>query len=171
MFKNGSAPRPIETHPSWPGWHEIGYKTWRRVAWENFLERGKAGGGLGTPVLRTSVKSSSPTAALLLFFAGLALPWRAGTRNLSLARHPTVRENHADARKISQFPASSGRKWESEFCVTRQKRGGVLTDEAWRRWHESGCKESTMERLFGVKIFRAAVRSRGEVGIVAGKLR
>lgn len=27
-----------------------------------------------------------------------------------------------------------------------------------------------MERMFGVKIFRAAVCSRGEVGIVAGKL-
>ena len=53
-------------------WHEIGYGIEPRAAWENFLERGKAGGGLGTPVLRTSVVWSSPIAALLLFSPALA---------------------------------------------------------------------------------------------------
>ena len=43
-----------------------------RAAWENFLERGKAGGGLGTPVLGKSVVTSSPIAALLLFSPDLA---------------------------------------------------------------------------------------------------
>jgi len=47
----------------------------------------------------------------------------------------------------------------------------LLTEWAGWRWHENGCKKGTMERLFGVKIFRVAFRSRGEVGIVAGKLR
>jgi hypothetical protein len=47
----------------------------------------------------------------------------------------------------------------------------LLTEWAAWRWHENGFKKGTMERLSGVKIFRATVRSRGEVGIVAGKLR
>jgi hypothetical protein len=136
-----------------------------------FLRTGESWRWLGDPrsknVRQIVFSHGSPSS----FFADLALHLRAGTRNLPVARHSIVRENHANARKISQFQAVSGRKWKSEIYDTRKKRGGGVTNEAWRRWHESGCKESTMERLFGVKIFRAAVRSRGEVGIVAEKLR
>jgi hypothetical protein len=57
------------------------------------------------------------------------------------------------------------------YAISEQNEENVLTEMEGLGWHESGCKKIAMERLFGVKIFRAAVRSRGEVGIVAGKLR
>jgi hypothetical protein len=89
----------------------------------------------------------------------------------ALKERNILRENHANARKISDRAAVLGDEWRSAPGISSQNRENILTEKAALRWHESGFRKSTMERLFGAKIFRAAVHARGEVGAVAGKLR
>jgi hypothetical protein len=151
-------------------WHELGYKSRQKGCLGEFLERGKAGGGLGTPVLRTSVEPSTPGAALLLFFSCFGrilrptpiFPWPFRFRSL-----PPMRENHANARKISPLTLLSAMHRPRNWRLRGEGEKIGLTGWASRSWHESGYIQSTTERLFGVKMIWAAVHSRGEVGIEA----
>jgi hypothetical protein len=66
------------------------------------------------------------------------------------------------------FPTGN---WKSIFTLRgKMERISVLMDRVGGGMNLA-VKKSTTERLFGVKIFRATVHSRGEVGIVAGKFR
>jgi hypothetical protein len=118
-FRSRDAPRIRRFIHFRATWHEIGYKKRARAAWENFLERGKAGGGLGIPVLRTFVDPSSPTAALLPFSALWCQKTFAIRRRGAPTGHVStlwqLRENHANARKISHRLLGSEGKPAGDF--------------------------------------------------------
>ena len=137
----------------------------------DFLERGQAGGGLGTPVLRTSVAPFSPRAALLLFLGLLGQLLGTTRVFFQRSRNVRVREKHANARKISHQMPFLGRGDRMAEKISREKEKEKVGERGGEAGTEKAIKTSAMERSFGVKIIPAAIRSRGEVGIAAGELR
>jgi hypothetical protein len=81
-----------------------------------------------------------------------------------------VRENHAIARKIFRQSVVSDQNRRAPFRFRVKMEKYIDRKGKTRDGMNLALSKGTMERAFGVKIFRAAVRSRGEVGIVAGKL-